>query len=171
MQKIDVSQSCNAAASTLGHEHEENEYEDSDAISYNKINMENMHLDDGGSSFSENSEEAERDGDEHADFWAITDEDEDQSQDLDMYEADCEDQDTDMDSDEEDHQNIDANEDEDEISNLKPNKENLEESSLFEGNLHNPTPTSPQLPESNPLSTPEPHHETIALGQHHLWMM
>ena len=119
----------------------------------------------------EDSEEAERDGDEHNDFWAITDEDEDQSQDLEMYEADCEDQDTDMDSDEEDYQNIDANEDEDETSTPKPNIESSQATPLDEDTLQNPTPTLPQIFKPEPSPTPEPHHETIALGQHHLWMM
>ena len=172
MQKTDISQSCNATLSAIGHEYEENEYEDSDVDwTLNAYNARNNHSDDGGSSYSEDSEESELDGDELEEPWIPSDEDDDGNQDLDLYEADNENQDTDMDSDEEDHQDTNSRGDQHKISNLKPDKESSQETPLNEDKLNNHTPTSAQVLESNPSPTPEPHHETIALGQHHLWMM
>lgn len=215
MQKNDRSQSCNATASTLGREHEENEYKDSDAGSSNRFDASDsdtenygssyfedlersgrdgderenpleitdedeyedsdvsspIDLDDGGSPCFEYSGEAGRNGDEKEYFWAIPDEDDGNYQDLDQYQADCEDQDTDMDSDEEYHQNTNPSEDQHETSHSKPNTESSQESPLYQHNLRSDNPSLPQVPESNPSPTPQPHHETIALGQHHLWMM
>ena len=171
MQDTDVSESCNATASTLGHEHAENEDEDSDVDIGNEIILRNIQVENDGGFCSENSEEFGLEGDELEEPWIPSDEDEDESQDLDIYEADCEDQDTDTGSDEEDHQDIKPSGDQHETSTPKPNTESSEESPLGEDNLQSNIPTLPQVPKSSPLPTPEPHHETIALGQHHLWMM
>ena len=172
MQKTDISESCNATSSALGHEYEENEDEDSDVYYLNNTSCVcDISSEDDGSFFSEDSEESELDGDEPKEPWMPEDKDEDGYQDLDMYEADCEDQDTDTDSDEEDHQNTNPSGDEDKASNSKPAKESAQDTPLDKDSLHKPTPTSPQVSKPDPSPTPEPHHETIALGQHHLWMM
>lgn len=171
MQDTDVSESCNATASTPGHEHGENEDEDSDVDIWNEIILRNIQVENDGGFLFEDSEEFGLDGDEPADPWITTDEDEDGYQDLDMYEADCEDQDTDTETDEEKLQIINSSGDEHETSNSKPDKESFEERAPDEDNLRSNMPTLPQVPELNRLPTPEPHHETIALGQHHLWMM
>ena len=159
---------CNA---TLVLDPEEKEYVDSDVDSLNEIYSWNDRWEDDGSFFFENPEDAGRDGDEHDDFWAVMDEDEDESQDLDQYEADLGDQDTDMDRDDEDHQFTNPSEDQHNTSNLQSNTEDSQESPLSEDNPHNQTPTSLHVSIPDPSPTPEPHHETIALGQHHLWMM
>ena len=118
-------------------------------------------MEDGGSSWSENSEEPELDGDELEEPWMPSDEDEVGSQDLDQYEADCEDQDIAMDEDEDGHQKSETNEDENGTSNLKQNKEILEKSLLHEGNLYSNTPTSPQIAKPEPSPTLEPHHDPM----------
>ena len=167
MQKIENSESCNATISASSHGLGEYEDEDEDFYNHRRSNMrcfqypEHADCSEDDENFLEDSEGSGRDGDEHEDLWITTDEDKDGSQDLDLYEADNEDQDTDMDEDE----------DEDETSNLKPNKENLEKSLLYEGNLHSNIPTSPQISKPEPSSTLEPHHDPLALGQHHLWMI
>ena len=148
--------------------HEEEEDEDSDVDSGNEFWWSDEN---GGSSYFEDFEEPGRDGEEHEDPRIITDEDEDGYQDLDIYEADNEDQDTDTDRDEDDHQNINPSEDQDGTSKLKPDKESSQESALDEGNLHSNTPILRNIPKPDPSPTPELHHETIALGQHHLWMI
>ncbi|KAK0512874.1 hypothetical protein JMJ35_004891 [Cladonia borealis] len=170
--KTEKSKSCNATLSAFGHEHGEDEDEDKDEDEdeYSPIWSDcigDTDSEDGGTVSSEDSAESSQDGDEHEVPWIITHADEDGSQDLDMYEADSEGQDTDMDIDEDDH----PSEDQDNTSNLTPDKESSQDTAPDENNLHNPTPTLPHLPESEPLPTPKSHHETIALGQHHLWMM
>ena len=179
MQKIENSESGKATISAFNHGLGEYEDEDEDFYNHRRSNMrcfqypEHADYSEDDENFLEDSEGSGRDGDEHEDLWITTDEDVDESQDLDLCEADNEDQDTDMDEDEDGHQNIETNEDEDEdeTSNLKQNNENLEKSLLHEGNLRSIAPTSPQTAKPEPSPTLEPHHDPIALGQHHLWMI
>lgn len=177
MQKTENSKSCNATMSAFSHGLEEYEDEDEDVYNHRRFNMrcfqypERADYSEDNENFLEDSEGSGRDGDEHEDAWIPSDEDDDGNQDLDLYEADNENQDTDMDSDEEDHQDTNSRGDQHKTSNLKPNTESSQETPLNEDKLNNHTPTSAQVLESNPSPTPEPHHETIALGQHHLWMM
>ena len=116
-------------------------------------------------------EESDQDRNEHGSLWTATDNDEYGHQDLNIYEADSEDQDTDMDRDDDDHQNINPSEDQCATQNLKLIKEIFEESALNKHNIHNRTPNLPQISKPDPSPTPNPHHETIATGQHHLWMI
>ena len=154
--------------STFNHGLEEYEDEDEDFYNHRRSNMrrfqypEHADYSEDDENFLEDSEGSRQDGDEHKDPWITTDEEEDESQDLDMYEADCEDQDTDMDRGEYDQQNIELSGDQHESSLDTLHRE---------GNRHSKTPTSPQISNPDPSPIPEPHHETIALGQHHLWMM
>lgn len=169
MQKTYISQSCNTITSTLGHEHQENEYNDLGLYDSNEMDfLSETYSEDAGSFFSEDSEESGLDGDELEEPWIAMDEDEYEDQDLsEIYEADCEGHDTDTDSDEEDYQLTDPRGDE----HQTPTTASFEASPPDEDNLHSNIPILTQLPKSNPLPTPEPHHDTIALGQHHLWMM
>ena len=171
MQKTDISNSCNAHASTPGYEHEENEYEDSDVESSNGRYMWDDIWEVDGISCFEDFEESELDGDELEGPWIPSHEDENGSRDLDQYEADSEGHHTDTDSAEEEIQNTNPSGDQDETYNQKPDKESSQETPLGKDNLHSNTPTSPQVSKSNPSPTPEPYQETIALGQHHLWMI
>ena len=170
MQKTEKSKSCNSTPSAFGHGHEEDEDEDSDVDSDNNSRLGDTYSEDGGRYYSEYFEESREDGDEHNSQWTVTDEDEDGYQDLDTYEADSEDQDAEMDRDEDEHQHINPSEDQDGTSNLKPDKESLEKSPLDDGNLHDHTPALPQASKPDPSPTTEPYYDTIALGQHHIWI-
>ena len=187
--------------SAIDHKNEEKECEDSDVDCWNRINLDIFHSEDGESSCSEDSEESKLDGDENEEPWMPSDNNDDESQDLDLgqdtaidedekryqnvdangaedeyhyldqYEADCEDQDTEMDGDEECHQNTNPSEDQHETPHSKPNTESYQKPPLYQHNLPSDNPSLPQVAESNPSPTPGPHYEIIALGQHHLWMI
>ena len=99
--------------------------------------------------FSETTEEPEQDGD--------ADEDEDQWTETDEEES-------------EDHIPGQVNgEDEalDENLDLAVDKR----SARIEDEIDISTLSTPQVSKPSPSPTPKPHHETIALGQHHLWMI
>ena len=76
-----------------------------------------------------------------------------------------------MDRDEDNHQTLNSREDQEETSKLKSDKESSQVTPFDEGNFHSNTLTLPQVSKPDPSPTPEPHDDTITLGQHHLWMI
>ena len=196
MQKTENSKTCNATLPAFGHGYEENSDEDSDGDVDDSCYLEdsdgdvddncysedsdvdvdnNRYLEDSESENSENYdpedfEEVRQHGDKHEDPRLSTHKDEDGYQAQDMYEADSEGQDSDIDSDEDEHQNTNPSEDQAETSSLKPDTEGLEGEALNESNLHNNTPTVPQISKPEPSPTRKPHYDAIALGQHHIWI-
>ena len=142
MQKTEKSNSCSATLSAFGYEHEEDEDENSD-VWYDPITDTESEED---GNCPEDSEEFEQDGTEHKDPRLTSDDEEYGSRYPDTYKADSEDQDTDTDTDsDEDHRITNPRGDEHETSNLKPDKESSQEIPHDENNLHNPTPTPPQV--------------------------
>ena len=111
--------------------------------------------------FSEISGDSEQDGD--------ADEDEDQDADTDSDEP--EDQWTDTDEEESEEEDIEQGKHEDEALNETLDIAVDKRSPRNEDKLDPSALSTSQISKPNPSPTPEPHHETIALGQHHLWMV
>ncbi len=60
---------------------------------------------------------------------------------------------------------------EDEALDSDPELAGGEQSARNEDNLNTSALSTPHVSKPALLPVPEPHHETIALGQHHLWMI
>ena len=115
--------------------------------------------------FSEMSEDSEQDVD------ADEDKDEDEDQDADTDWGELEDQWTDTDEEESDEEDIEQDKGEDEALNETLDIAVDKQSAHNEDETDINALSTPQTSKADPIPTPEPHHDTIALGQHHLWMI
>ncbi len=138
----------------------EHSWESSSAVSEDSgVDSDNVYLDDeDDDQFSDIFEDSEQDGD------AETDGD----QDADTNEHEHKDQLTDTNKEESEAQNPEQGKGEDEALDKNLNLAVGKRSARNEDNL---ALSTPHVCKPDPSPTPEPHHETIALGQHHLWMI
>ena len=113
--------------------------------------------------FSEMSGDSKQDGD--------ADEDEDEDQDVYTTGHKHKDQRTDTDEEDSEDEDLEHGKGEDEALNETLDIAVDKQSARNEDETDINALSTPQTSKADPTPTPEPHHDTIALGQHHLWMI